>query len=88
MPHNIIQLHVSVLSIGHLQVVHKLLISYRICVGFYSCGETGSRLTSLGVMAMPPNIIQLHLSGLGISHLQVFHNLLSRYTICVGFSSG
>ena len=30
----IMQLHVSVLGIGHLQVVHNLSISYTICVGF------------------------------------------------------
>jgi len=35
---------------------------------------------------MPPNIIQILASVLGIGHLQVVHNLLINYTICVGFT--
>jgi len=66
MPPNIIHLHVSVLSIGHLQVFHNLLISYAICLlsYYWQGGETRSRTTILGGTAMPPNIIQLHVSVL------------------------
>jgi len=82
-PPNIIQIHVSVLVIVHLQVVHNLLNSIKIWAGLYSRGKTRSRLTILGSMAMPPNIIQLHVSFLGVGVLQVLHNLLVNYTICL-----
>ena len=35
---------------------------------------------------MPPNITQLHVSVLGIRHLQVVHNLLISPTICLAFT--
>jgi len=88
MPPNITQLHVSVLGIGDLQVVRNLLTSYTIWVGFYNGGGTRSRLTIFGFMVLPPNIIQLHVSVLGIGHFQVVHNLLTGYTIFVGYHSG
>jgi len=37
---------------------------------------------------MPPNIIQLHVSVLDIDHLLVVHNLLTSYTIFVGYHTG
>ena len=37
-----LQLHVSALGIGHLQVVHNLSISYIMCVGFIMGDETSS----------------------------------------------
>jgi len=49
MPPKIIQLHVLVRGIGHLQVVHTLLISYKICVGFYSGGVGGDEILSYNI---------------------------------------
>jgi len=80
MPPKNIQPHLSawVLDIfGYFTIYWSAI---QIVLGFIlgGRGETRSRLTILGALVMPPNIIQIHVSVLGIGHHQVFSKLIDQ----------
>ena len=88
LPPNIIQLHVSVLGIGDLQVVRNLLTSYTIWVGFYNGGGDEISFNNIWFYGPASQYYTITCFGLGYWPFSGCHNLLTGYTIFVGYHSG